>query len=164
LLKQALRQLHQVPQDVQNEYKRYKKDPHKIMPTREKYLSLLECCLQEYAKLSSNPVFVLIDAYDEFVNPEGLEEQERAELRSSLVKLCETSSARILLTTRPQHLDQLKQTFVGSHAVTQILGNMDDIERYLEKRMEAESDAKVNVRMKDMIKTTVLEANRKDPW
>jgi arginine utilization protein RocB len=128
LLKQALRQLQQIPSEVQNEYKRYKKDPHKITPTREKYQSLLECSLQEFAKLSSNPVFVLMDAYDEFVNPEGFEEQERTELRSSLVKLCGLSSARILITTRPQHVNKLEDTFVGSRATSQILGDMDDIE------------------------------------
>jgi hypothetical protein len=41
---------------------------------------------------------------------------------------------------------------------------MDDIERYLEKRMKAEPDEKVNTRMKNMIKTAILEVNRKDPW
>jgi hypothetical protein len=105
-----------------------------------------------------------MDAYDEFVNPEGFEEQEQTELRSSLVKLCGLSSARILITTRPQHVNKLEETFVGSRATSQILGDMDDIERYLEKRMRAEPDEKINTRMKDKIKTTILEANRKDPW
>lgn len=134
------------------------------MPTREKYQSLLECSLQEFAKLSSNPVFILLDAYDEFINQEAQEEQERKELRSCLVHLCGTSSARILITTRPQHLELLKATFANSQETSEILGEMGDVKRYLEKRLRDEPDERISKRMKDKIKTAILDANRREAW
>jgi NACHT domain len=163
LLKQALRQLQNIPADVQSEYNRYEKDPHNIMTNREKYESLLESSLQEFARLSSYPVFILLDAYDEFVNTKR-EERERKLLRSCLVDLCRASIARILITTRPQHVEKLKATFANSQATSEILGDMDDVERYLEKRLKDEPEERISKGMKKRIKTTILDANRKESW
>jgi len=136
LLKRVVRQLlPKIPSAVQNEYERFLTDPHNIRPNWEKYESLLQSSLQEFAKLSSNPVFILLDAYDEFVNTKG-EERERRELRSCLVNLCTTSNARILITTRPHHLVKL-ETFPKSQA-TEILGNINDVQQYLERMKDEE--------------------------
>jgi hypothetical protein len=126
------------------------------MPNQQKYESLLKSSLQEFVRLSSNPVFILFDAYDEFINTKG-EERERKELRSLLVNL---SSARIMITTRPQYLVKLQGTFPESQS-TEILGDIKDIQRYLEERLR---DEEIGEHMKKKIATTILDSNRKEAW
>ena len=158
-LKQALKQLQKIPPDVEREYNRYKKDPHSVPPNPEIYQNLLKCCLQEFSKLTSNPVFILLDAYDEFVNTRG-DEREQKELRSCMLDLSRTSAERVLITTRPQHLAKLKETIVESR-VTETLGDINDVQRYLEERMK---DVEISNLMKDKIKSTILDENKKEAW
>jgi 4-hydroxy-3-methylbut-2-enyl diphosphate reductase IspH len=162
LLKQILRQLDTIPSSVQSEYDNLKMGPHDIKLDRETCESMLKSSVQEFEKQSSNPVFILLDAYDEFVNTKGSEEKERNELRCFLVELCaRTSSTRILITTRPQHIAKLKETFCGSQT-TEILGDVYDIEQYLRERVKDEE--RINRPLKDRITSTIIEANRKDTW
>ena len=146
--------------DIQNLYHKYKHDAHLVMPVRKQYEGLLISSLQQLAKQSSNPVFILLDAYDEFVNTKH-EERERNQLLSCLVDLLKTSTARMLITTRPQHLDTLKNIFSESATTSEILGDIGDVRRYLAERMK---DVVVSDWMRGEIISTILERNRDEAW
>lgn len=70
-------QLPSVPADVQREYHKWKTDPHQITAKRDIFGSLLKSSLEQMATRSSGPpCFILLDAFDEFLNDHG-EERER---------------------------------------------------------------------------------------
>jgi len=127
------------------------------MPSLDKFASLLKASLQEF---SSSPSFILLDAYDEFRNS-GDEEVQRSDLCSSLSEICRGGSARILITTRPQYRDALKDTFSESQIVV-VKGDLIDVERHLDERMQPLK--RLNNELKANIKKAILDANREDAW
>jgi hypothetical protein len=160
LLKQLVKQLLIIPVDVENEYNRYQKDPHNVMPSREKFQSLLNSSIQDYFARTSNRAFILIDAYDEFRNCPEEEESERTYLRSCLQQLCAADRARVFITTRPQHCVTMEESFPGGRLV-EIHGDLNDIAKYLENRLE---HFKAPPAMKERIKRTIMDANQTGAW
>jgi hypothetical protein len=59
-----LGQFENVPENVLTEYKRSKTRAHQPID----HATLLTSCIKQFVHLYSSPVFVLIDAYDEFQN------------------------------------------------------------------------------------------------
>ena len=164
LLRQLLDQLGKIPNDVRNEYSRYKNDPHKIMPDRDKYANMLKGSIEEFFKAKQNRIFILVDAYDELLSSkeERLEKvaAERVAVRSCLAKLTETENAKVLITTRSQHREELKQSFVESNIV-HIHGDLKDMTIYLENRMEP---LNLQDAMKVEIIETLLKKNEEEKW
>jgi NACHT domain len=160
LLKQLVKQLPIIPIDVENEYNRYQKDPHNVMPSQEKFQSLLNSSIQDYFARTSNRAFILIDAYDEFRNCPEEEESERTYLRSCLQQLCAADMARVFITTRPQHRDTMQETFPGAQMV-EIHGDLKDIEKYLENRLQ---HFKAQPAMKERIKSAIMDENQTEAW
>jgi len=157
LLRQIVAQLRRVPGEVNAEYSRFQNDPHKVKPSLDTLASLLRSSLQAF---SSSPSFILLDAYDEFRNADN-DEGQRSDLCSSLSEICRDGSARILITTRPQYRDVLKDTFSESQIVV-VKGDLIDVERHLDERMRPLK--RLNNELKANIKKAILDANREDAW
>jgi len=157
LLRQILAQLRRIPRDVSAEYSRFKNDPDRMIRSRYTFASLLKSSLEE---LSSSPSFILLDAYDEFRNKDD-EERQRAQLCSTLSAICRSTSAKILITTRPQCRHELKDVFSSSE-IAVIKGDLIDVEKYLGDQIQLHKylhdDLKAN------IKKTILDANREEAW
>jgi hypothetical protein len=130
------------------------------MPSQEQFQGLLSSSIQDYFARTSDRTFILIDAYDEFMNCPEEEESERTYLRSCLQHLCAADRARVLITTRPQHRHTMEETFPGARLV-EIRGDLDDIEKYLENRLQ---HFKAQPAMKERIKSAIMEANQTEPW
>jgi len=140
-------------------------DPHKREPDREQYTDLLKCCIEEFFKAKENRVFILADAYDEFLSTKEeirLETAmaEREDVRSSLSLLGETGRAKILITTRHHLCQELQNTFPTSK-VTEVHGDEKDMRFYLENRLRRLPSLKV---MEDEIIEKLMKANEKDKW
>lgn len=157
LLRQVVAQLPLVPPEVQTEYYKFKNDPHQVMPNKDKFRSLLRSSLKHIAT-SSSP-HVLLDAYDEFRNgPE--EEREREALRSCLSEISQAGLAKILITTRDHCQNELERALADSQVV-EYKADLRDVERYLDLKLQS---LKRKPGLKDVIRNTILEANKKEPW
>lgn len=156
LLKQLVKRLPIIPVDIENEYNRYQTDPHDVMPSQEKFQSLLNSSVQNYFARTSNRAFIQPDACDEFSNRPEEEDSERRYLRSCLQQLFATDMARVLITTRPQHRDTMEEPFSGARLV-EIHGDLNDIEKYLENQLE---HFKAGPAMKERTKTAIMDANQ----
>jgi hypothetical protein len=131
--------LDSVPKAVMDEYSKYKRDPHKRLPDRKKFVRLLASSIEEFVESNKNRVFILVDAYDELLSPKekaGAAALEKSELRSSLSVLNRTNCAKILITTRPHYCEELRETFPESRTA-EIQGNPADMETYIRSEMKA---------------------------
>lgn len=153
LLRQMVGQLEKIPDAINAEYFKYKTDPHKTMPSGDSYTKLLTACIDDFFKAYFNPVFILVDAYDEFKNAEN-ERKERKVLLSCLRQLCLTDKTRILITTRPQYREELRIALPGQQIID-IEANPADVEKYLNQRIKHEP---LSNELKDAIKATITEA------
>jgi hypothetical protein len=157
LLRQVLAQLPTIPINVTTEYSRYKNDPHRIMPSQHTFTNLLKSSLEQF---SSSLKFILIDAYDEFRNTDD-EDSQRINLCSALSKISSDGSTRILMTTRPQCAQELKDSFPYSQ-IAFVKGDLADVEKYLDDKIRPLK--RLNEKLKANIKETILESNRKELW
>jgi hypothetical protein len=158
LLAQIVAQSPRIPGEVTAEYSRYINDPHRVPTIRDNFAILLQSSVKQFS--STSPVFILIDAYDEFRNS-GDEEGQRTQLCSALSEICRDDSARLLITTRPQCRHDLKDFFPLSQ-IAVVKGDLADVEKYLEGRIQPLK--RLNDSLKSTIKETVLEANREEAW
>lgn len=166
LLRRLLDQLGRIPDEVQKEYSRYQSDPHNQMPDQTTYGRLLKRSVADFSRLNGNRVFILMDAYDEFLS--GKEEkveratEERTALRECLSSLLiETDYAKLLITTRPQYLKELQDTFPKSN-IANIHGDEKDMRTYISsrlKRFPGLTDA-----LKKCIMDKLLQANEQGKW
>ena len=159
LLRQIVAQLRSLAADVSAEYSKFKMDPHHIMPSKDKFQSLLKSSLEQLCTSRSSQVCILLDAYDEFRNDNG-EEQERAELRSFLSEISRVGTAKILITTRPHCSKELEYS-CEELKVVEFRGELADVERYLDRKLQSSS---FKPAIKDLIRKTMLEKNKDEPW
>lgn len=160
MLRQLLDQLKKIPDDVRKEYSRYKNDPHKIMPLRDWYESMLKTCIEKFFNVHRNRVFILVDAYDELLSTkEGTPEApavERQAIRSCLSQIAESDNARIFITTRRHYRKELADSFPNSQVVG-IQGDLDDMRTYLSLRLESLDEKKKTM-------DALLNANKNENW
>jgi hypothetical protein len=90
--------------------------------------------INERCRAFSDGIFILVDAYDEFKNTEN-ESRERAKLWECLQQLCLTEKTKLFITTRYHFREDLQNCFIGAQ-ITVIKGDLDDVTKYLTKRME----------------------------
>jgi hypothetical protein len=156
LLRQILRQLkHNIPASVKAEYGKYKDDEHtKTKP--ETFMSLLKDCVSQLAAESSNDVFILIDAFDEFKTM-GNERAERTQIQKCLHELTEMNKARLLITTRHEPLESLRSTFKSAVEV-EIRADPSDVDRYIDEVMEGHTRPE-DLQLKAHLKTRVKESS-----
>jgi hypothetical protein len=122
--------------------------------TLETFVTLLKDCVCQLADESSNDIFILVDAFDEF-QTKGNERTERRRLQNCLHELTETKKARLLITTRPEPLESLRSTFKNS-AEVEIRADPGDIDKYIDKEMEGYLGSR-NVELKESLKSRVRE-------
>jgi NACHT domain len=156
-LRQILQQLDDFPDDVLAEYNKYKKSPVKSMPGASVYPRLLVSCVTRFFELYSNPVFILLDAYDELRNSQV--EKERADLLNALSLVLKTKKAKLIVTTRPQHREELGRNFPDTTTL-EIKANLADIDNFLDQRM---SHLPLNPLLKSNVKAAIIEAGS-DIW
>lgn len=154
LLRQILGQLQgNFPDGVIFEYRRYKSDIHRTLPTAEKFNQLLLDCISHFFEVYGNAVFVLVDAFDEFRTTEG-ERTERKRLVTALHQvIAETNKAKLLITTRPEHRNLLRESFETA-AVIEIKADLMDLDNYVNTRTKDES---LGIELKEAIKSSVRE-------
>jgi NACHT domain len=165
LLKQALAQLPRCPDNVYDEYRRYKKDPHKVALDQSKLETLFKSSFNELSKAASSQICILLDAYDEFRHIDGdegegsanREERERADLRNCLSEVSRLNSAKIFITTRPHCFSELESSFADAQMV-EYKGSRTDVERYLDD--ELSNVHKLAPTIKNLIRSTILEKNQ----
>ena len=106
----------------------------------------------------------MIDAYDELLSAKDEKRKkaivERKMLRSYLSLLGTTDGAKILITTRPEHLKDLQSTFPTA-VVASIHGDEKDMETYLRSRLEPLGFKQA---MEIEIIDKLLKANKMDKW
>jgi hypothetical protein len=155
-LRQVVSQLDTIPEVISAEYVQFKKNPARIMPSQQTFTHLLKSTLEQF----SSPSIFLLDAFDEFRNTTD-QEKQRDELCSALAEICESSSVKILITTRPQYRDELKVAFPRSQ-IAIVKGDLQDVENYLDDQLLPLK--RVNNELKVNIKKTILDANQKEAW
>ena len=161
LLKQLLEQFESVPSAVKNEFENT--NAGRWFPSRAVLQRILTTSIDEYTRLYANRLFIVIDAYDEFINMAN-QEEERAELRTCLRELCKDKSTRLLITTRPQYTPQLQGSF-ASPRVVNVIADLEDLDRFLERQLRHQGFAQS---LKDHIRKSILEETEKmelkDRW
>src|SRR5208282_1303917 len=75
------------------------------------WMGLLKTAISEFHEISSNSVFILIDAYDEFLHKGNKQRTERGHFRKYIREINETGKASILITTRDYLADELHDGF-----------------------------------------------------
>jgi alpha-mannosidase len=145
-----------MPMSVKAEYWKYQDDEHRTTPL-DTLTTLLEDCIRQLADQTSNEVFILVDAFDEF-QTEGNKRAERKRLRKFLYNLTETKKARLLITTRPEPLDYLRNCFKNS-VIVEINADPGDIDKYIEKEMEDYTGPQNND-LKNSLKRIVKEGSK----
>jgi hypothetical protein len=156
LLRQALRQLkHRIPLSVRVEYKKCLDDEH-TNTSQETFTSLLKDCIRQLAAESFNDIFILVDAFDEFLT-KGNERAERTRLQKCFYELTETNKARLLITTRPEPLESLRSTFKNV-AEVEIRADPGDIDKYIDKELEGYTESH-GVELKEYLKSRVKESS-----
>ena len=161
LLKQLLEQFESVPSAVKNEYE--SNSGGRWFPSRAILQRILTTSIDEYMHLYAGRLFIIVDAYDEFINMAN-QEEERAELRTCLRELCRDGSTRLLITTRPQYTQQLQMSFASPRVVS-VIADLDDLDRFLERQLRHQGFANS---LKEHIRKTILEETEKmelkDRW
>jgi hypothetical protein len=114
------------------------------------WLELLKTGVSEFHKVSSNPIFILVDAYDEFLNRDN-EDLERRRFREYIGDLNATGKSSILITTRDP-LDQELATGFDSRNV-KMQADGEDIDKFLDNEIDALNlQDKRKAQIKDTIK------------
>jgi NACHT domain len=163
LLRQILEQLDNIPQEVVSKCNQYIHDPHKRMPDRETYLHLLAFAIEEFFKKNQNPVFILVDAYDELLSTTekaGRAVAEKKAIRSSLFALAGTNRAKILITTRPHHCQELQSTFPDAK-IANVYGDHEDMKIYIKREIQPFD---FPTQLEADIITALLKSNFDEKW
>jgi hypothetical protein len=147
-----------IPADVEAEYKRFRDDPHEVVPDPRTFIDLLKSSLERLAKTSLSPSFILLDAYDEFRNTAS-EDLERAELCSCLSGISGGNLARLLITTRWHCCMELEGNIPNAR-VTNLEADLEDVRRYLTHELPY---LRLGVNVKNLITTTILNENQHNP-
>jgi hypothetical protein len=148
-----------MPADVTDAFLKYESDSHQILPSTKDFSNLLLSSLRKGFQLYSSPLFLLLDAYDEFRNEED-EETERAILCSCLSEISRANIAKIFITTRPHCAIDIYYIVENAEQI-ELHGNLRDVEQYLHRKMRF---LHLSLIMKNLIAETILEANRENPW
>jgi leucyl-tRNA synthetase len=145
-------QFEDLPQSVYTAYILAQKADRGNSPGINTSTKLLNACASDFFQTYSNPVFILLDALDEFVNKHE-QDRQRDDLLSSLAGLCLEGHVKLLFTTRPQFREQLQEKFNDS-VVIEATTDHNDVKKYLDSKLEY-SDLPED--LKSSIKCTIAE-------
>ena len=122
-------------------------------------LKLLKTAFSEFHKNSTNPVFILVDAYDEFLNKANKQQAERRRFREYIKEINEMGRVAILITTRDHLEDELRDSF-ESHIV-KMQADGEDIDKFLDKEIDPMNLSDEN---KAYIKEIIKQVNANEKW
>jgi hypothetical protein len=145
LLKQLLEQCDEIPESVYSAFSSQSGAPDNDTLTR-----LFAMCLSAFSSMYSKPVFILLDAFDEFKNEKD-ERYQRKEFLLAISKFLNSGNVKVLVTTRPQNQGQLLTSFTGA-VVKEVQTNRRDVEEYLDRQMV---DLDLPPRLRDAIKEKI---------
>jgi len=145
-------QFEDLPQSVYTAYTLAQKNNRGSPPNINTSTKLLNTCISEFFQTYSNPVFILLDAFDEFVNKHE-QDRQRDDLLSSLAGLCREGHVKLLFTTRPQCREQLQDKFHDS-VVIEATTDHNDVKKYLDTELKF-SD--LSDHLNNSIKSTIAE-------
>lgn len=149
LLKQLTCLLDRVPKELETEYDQWTK--RRLIPTRERFLSLLRQCLSQFTI-----VYIFLDGFDE------CRETERPYM-IALIRSLPTSQVRLFITARSHLLvdpniraDTQLREWMGTPKVIEIKASEEDIQIYLGARLAKEAKALAKS-TKDVIMTKICQ-------
>jgi len=132
LLKQLLQQFELLSPALLDECLNEKNKGSKV--GGDTLLKLWKMAVSEFYKNSANPIFILVDAYDEFLNKVNKQQAERRRFRGYIKAINETGRAAILITTRDHLEDELRDSFESR--VIKMQADGDDIDKFLDKKVD----------------------------
>lgn len=156
LLRQLLEQLQIIPDAVRKAYADNKRGPMEFSSNR--FTELLKSSISEFCKLYSSKVFILIDAYDEFLLNQPNQTEQRGEFREFLKKISKTGKISIFITSRDQCLPELKEISMSQVAMQ---CELTDVETYLDEQLKHQT---MSFQWKENIKNKIKETNEKEIW
>jgi len=151
LLRQIL-QFGKISEDVVKEHWRYDNELNK---SPSDYSAMLHSCIVEFFNHYHNPVFLLLDTYNEFRNEKD-EQKEKEKLLNTLHKVSLTGSTKLFITTRWHYREELRVNL--NAVVTDIEADIINIEKYLDDRL---NDPKWNEDLRRAIKTRISHSCQK---
>jgi hypothetical protein len=163
LLVQLVRRSPKTPEDVLNEYKKRNDRTLKM----EDYARLVIQCTKEFSKLfGSGRVFLLLDAYDEFLYDPALHDQGNSlpalhDQRKKFIACLQEFSqagAKVLTTTRSQYRSEIAETLQTPN-ILEIIPEPADVERFL--RIQLQRDKFSEDLKKEIQKALLTEYERK---
>ena len=149
-LRQLVEEFEDLPQSVYSAYTLAQKNDRGRSPSLNIATKLLNTCISDFFKTYSNPIFILLDAFDEFMNKRE-QDRQRDVLLSSLAGLCSEGHVKLLFTTRPQYRGQLQEKFHDSKAI-EVKTDQNDVNKYLDLELKS-SDLSDD--LKKSIKSTI---------
>jgi hypothetical protein len=123
---------------------------------RDTLLKLLKTAFSEFHK---NSIFILVDAYDEFLNKGNKQQAERRRFREYIKEINEMGRVTILITTRDHLEDELRDSFESHIVKTQADG--EDINKFLDKEIDPMNLSDEN---KAYIKEIIKQVNANEKW
>jgi hypothetical protein len=129
LLRQLLQQCDEFPGSVYSAY-----SSQSSAPDFDLLLKLFVASLSAFSSTYSRPVFILLDAFDEFKN-ETDEGYQRGRFLDAISTVLNSGNVKVFVTTRLPNLDDLLAKFKGA-VVKEVETNRDDVKKYLDRQME----------------------------
>lgn len=129
LLRQLLQQCDEIPESIYSAY-----SPQSSEPDFDTLLKLLAASLSAFSSTYSRPVFILLDAFDEFKNEKD-EGHQRGSFLDAISTVLNSGNVKVFVTSRLPNLDDLLAKFKGA-VVKEVETNRDDVEKYLDRQLE----------------------------
>ena len=156
LLRQLLEQFEFLSPGILNECLDHKRKGSKV--GGKTWMELLKTAILEFHKISSNPVFILVDAYDEFLNRDN-EDLQRRRFREYIGDLNATGKVSILITTRDPLDHELATGFESRNLKMQTDG--EDIDKFLDSQIDP---LNLNDKSKALVKGIIKKENEAEKW
>lgn len=145
LLKQLLRRLPALPEDVKSLYQRYRN--RGTRPDDSEILSALHS-----VAASRSRTFFIIDALDECTNSDGT----RKRLLTEIFKCQSSTTANLFATSRS--IPEITTLFQGAPSV-EIRASTDDVQKYLDNHMTRLSSCVLqNLALQEAVKAEIIKA------
>lgn len=125
----------------------------------KEWMELLKTAISGFHEISSNPVFILIDAYDEFLHKGNKQQRERGRFREYIKEINETGKASIVITTRDYLADELHDGF--DSYIIKMQADGEDIDKFLDNEIDP---LFLSLKNKVCIKDTIKGENAREKW
>jgi hypothetical protein len=129
LLRQLLQQCDEIPESIYSAY-----SSQSPAPDFDTLLKLFAASLSAFSSTYSRPVFILLDAFDEFKN-ETDEGHQRGNFLDAISTVLNSGNVKVFVTARLQNRDELLAKFKRA-VVKEVETDHDDVKKYLDRQLE----------------------------